>query len=315
MSADGTGKFGGCCEILKDVLESDEFEPLIAADEDGILYMSIGVVDVEKEDEPNMVDHPVFFCPFCGTKLQTPAEVDAKTGGRPTDRAPDARREHGRYVQVRAGDARAHGAVGGRRPGGGAGRGGGVHRAPGHAPVISALRPGVIEVALPDASKTRIFVKGGFAEVDADHLTVLAERAFDVEEWMLPSSPPSWRRPRPSSPPPATTPPVSPPPPPWTAQGAGALGSKELSCSLVAGRQYRGAASTDANLHYPTRSERRHHVAVNLPLERHDQPGSFRQATQRQASNSALWPSRGEMSISRSLPVKRIANHFCFCPR
>jgi hypothetical protein len=81
MSADGTGKFGNCCEILKDVLESDEFEPLIAADDNGILYMSIGVVDVEKEDEANMVDHPVFFCPFCGSKLQTPGEVDAKTGG------------------------------------------------------------------------------------------------------------------------------------------------------------------------------------------------------------------------------------------
>jgi F-type H+-transporting ATPase subunit epsilon len=53
---------------------------------------------------------------------------------------------------------------------------------PGHAPVISALRPGVIEVALPEAGgKTRIFVKGGFAEVDADHLTVLAERAIPVE--------------------------------------------------------------------------------------------------------------------------------------
>jgi F-type H+-transporting ATPase subunit epsilon len=52
---------------------------------------------------------------------------------------------------------------------------------PGHAPVISALRPGVIEVELPDASKTRIFVKGGFAEVDADRLTVLAERALPVE--------------------------------------------------------------------------------------------------------------------------------------
>ena len=52
---------------------------------------------------------------------------------------------------------------------------------PGHAPVIPALRPGIIDVTLPDASKTRIFVKGGFAEVDADHLTVLAERALDVE--------------------------------------------------------------------------------------------------------------------------------------
>ena len=52
---------------------------------------------------------------------------------------------------------------------------------PGHAPVISALRPGIIDVTLPDASKTRIFVRGGFAEVDAAHLTVLAERALDVE--------------------------------------------------------------------------------------------------------------------------------------
>jgi F-type H+-transporting ATPase subunit epsilon len=52
---------------------------------------------------------------------------------------------------------------------------------PGHAPVISALRPGVIDVTLPDARRTRIFVKGGFAEVDAEHVTVLAERALDVE--------------------------------------------------------------------------------------------------------------------------------------
>lgn len=51
---------------------------------------------------------------------------------------------------------------------------------PGHAPVISALRPGIIDVTLPDARKTRLFVKGGFAEVDADRLTVLAERALDV---------------------------------------------------------------------------------------------------------------------------------------
>jgi hypothetical protein len=74
------GKFGDCCDTMKDVLESEEFEPLIAADEEGILYLSIGALDAEKEDEPNMVDHPVFFCPFCGTKLQTPEEVDAKLG-------------------------------------------------------------------------------------------------------------------------------------------------------------------------------------------------------------------------------------------
>lgn len=52
---------------------------------------------------------------------------------------------------------------------------------PGHAPVISALRPGVVDVTLPDGRKTRHFVKGGFAEVDAEHLTVLVERALEVE--------------------------------------------------------------------------------------------------------------------------------------
>lgn len=52
---------------------------------------------------------------------------------------------------------------------------------PGHAPVISALRPGVVDATLGDARKIRVFVKGGFAEVDADRVTVLAERALDVE--------------------------------------------------------------------------------------------------------------------------------------
>jgi len=53
---------------------------------------------------------------------------------------------------------------------------------PGHAPVISALRPGTIEVTLADAGTQRIFVKGGFAEIDGDRLTVLAERALAVAD-------------------------------------------------------------------------------------------------------------------------------------
>jgi F-type H+-transporting ATPase subunit epsilon len=53
---------------------------------------------------------------------------------------------------------------------------------PGHAPVISMLRPGVIEATLGDnSSKTRVFVRGGLAEIGADRLTVLAERAVSVE--------------------------------------------------------------------------------------------------------------------------------------
>jgi F-type H+-transporting ATPase subunit epsilon len=52
---------------------------------------------------------------------------------------------------------------------------------PGHAPVISTIRPGVIEATLADDRTVRLFVKGGFAEVDANHLTVLAQRAFEVQ--------------------------------------------------------------------------------------------------------------------------------------
>jgi F-type H+-transporting ATPase subunit epsilon len=50
----------------------------------------------------------------------------------------------------------------------------------GHAPVIAALRPGVVNATLADARIVRVFVKGGFAEVDADRLIVLAERALDL---------------------------------------------------------------------------------------------------------------------------------------
>lgn len=51
----------------------------------------------------------------------------------------------------------------------------------GHAPVISALRPGILDV-LTSTGKRRIFVKSGFAEVTADTVTVLAETAFDTAE-------------------------------------------------------------------------------------------------------------------------------------
>ena len=77
MAAD-TGKFGTCCEALKDVLTNSEFEPLVAVDDSGVLYMSVGLLDAEGDEEPNMVDHPMYFCAFCGTKLQTEEEVEAK---------------------------------------------------------------------------------------------------------------------------------------------------------------------------------------------------------------------------------------------
>jgi F-type H+-transporting ATPase subunit epsilon len=51
----------------------------------------------------------------------------------------------------------------------------------GHAPVMSTLRPGLIDVTLA-AQRKRLFVKGGFAEVGSDGLTVLAEHALDLAE-------------------------------------------------------------------------------------------------------------------------------------
>jgi F-type H+-transporting ATPase subunit epsilon len=50
-----------------------------------------------------------------------------------------------------------------------------------HAPVIATLRPGVIDVQLT-GRKRRVFVKGGFVDVQPELLTVLAEKALDVEE-------------------------------------------------------------------------------------------------------------------------------------
>ena len=53
---------------------------------------------------------------------------------------------------------------------------------PGHAPVITTLRPNVVEVGGLDGEDTRIFVRGGFADVAADRLTVLAEEAIMLNE-------------------------------------------------------------------------------------------------------------------------------------
>ena len=52
----------------------------------------------------------------------------------------------------------------------------------GHSPLISTLRPGTIAVFENGAVKSRIFVAGGFAEVNPETCTVLAEEAEDVAE-------------------------------------------------------------------------------------------------------------------------------------
>ncbi|HEX3485811.1 MAG TPA: F0F1 ATP synthase subunit epsilon [Micropepsaceae bacterium] len=55
----------------------------------------------------------------------------------------------------------------------------------GHAPVISSLRPGVIEVTGGETPGLRLFIRGGFAEVDGKKVVVLAEDAVPMANFDL----------------------------------------------------------------------------------------------------------------------------------
>ena len=52
----------------------------------------------------------------------------------------------------------------------------------GHQPLVSSLRPGVVEMHDEGADVERYFVAGGFAEVHPESCTVLAEEAVPVAE-------------------------------------------------------------------------------------------------------------------------------------
>lgn len=51
-----------------------------------------------------------------------------------------------------------------------------------HAPVLSTLKPGVVTVTDESGTVERIFVRGGFAEVNSAGLTILAEEAVAVSD-------------------------------------------------------------------------------------------------------------------------------------
>lgn len=51
----------------------------------------------------------------------------------------------------------------------------------GHAPLISTIRPGIVEVH-EGGSVTKLFVNGGFADVTPASLTLLAEEAVAVKD-------------------------------------------------------------------------------------------------------------------------------------
>jgi F-type H+-transporting ATPase subunit epsilon len=51
-----------------------------------------------------------------------------------------------------------------------------------HAPVMTTLKPGVVEVEESASKKRRVFVRGGFADIASTGLTVLAEQAIAIED-------------------------------------------------------------------------------------------------------------------------------------
>lgn len=51
-----------------------------------------------------------------------------------------------------------------------------------HAPVLTTLRPGLLEIGMAGGKTQHFFIRGGFAEVNPNGLTVLAETAIDLDE-------------------------------------------------------------------------------------------------------------------------------------
>jgi F-type H+-transporting ATPase subunit epsilon len=52
----------------------------------------------------------------------------------------------------------------------------------GHAPFMSSVKPGVVDITRAGGEVLRIFVRGGFADVSPTGLTILAEQAIPVAE-------------------------------------------------------------------------------------------------------------------------------------
>ena len=53
---------------------------------------------------------------------------------------------------------------------------------PKHAPLISTLRPGIITIFSGNGEVEKLFVTGGFAEVNNNRCTILADRAIRVAD-------------------------------------------------------------------------------------------------------------------------------------
>ncbi len=67
---------GECCETLRGILEADDYEPLFSLEDNGSIYITVGLGESE-EDGAGLLDHVMSYCPFCGTRQ--PEASDAET--------------------------------------------------------------------------------------------------------------------------------------------------------------------------------------------------------------------------------------------
>jgi F-type H+-transporting ATPase subunit epsilon len=51
-----------------------------------------------------------------------------------------------------------------------------------HAPLLSSVRPGIVTVTTAEGEEKKIFVAGGFADVNQTQCSVLAEEAINVSD-------------------------------------------------------------------------------------------------------------------------------------
>jgi hypothetical protein len=64
--------FGTCCADLQHAMNHGA-QRLIRVEDNGVLFMAVGVA--ETPDGLGWFDQAVFFCPFCGTALQTREQI------------------------------------------------------------------------------------------------------------------------------------------------------------------------------------------------------------------------------------------------
>jgi len=69
--------FGGCCGDMKDAMTSPP-EKLLRVEANGVLYLTVGYANTEQG--VGWFDQAVLFCPFCGTALQSRADIQHRAG-------------------------------------------------------------------------------------------------------------------------------------------------------------------------------------------------------------------------------------------